>query len=212
MTSPPDAGAAPQWRKDCAAAILRFITGVRRLPPELLPARRPVVFFANHGSHLDAPLIWACLPPAWRDRTRPVAGRDYWERNALRRHLAAHVMHAVLIDRRAVSVRHNPLDALRAALNRGDSLLIFPEGTRSLDGTLQPFKSGLYHLARDHPTLPLVPIYLENLSRILPKHELLPVPFVASVFVGPPLQCAPGEDKTAFLERARAALLALQRP
>ncbi len=213
MTPSPDADrSTPKWRKDCAAAVLRFVMGARRLRSAQLPETGPVVFFANHGSHLDAPLIWACLPSAWRDRTRPVAARDYWDRGALRRHLAAHVLHAVLIDRQRVSVRHNPLEALRAALDRGDSLLIFPEGTRSPDGRLQPFKSGLYHLARERPTLPLVPISLENLSRILPKHELLPVPFVASLFVGPPLHLAPDEDRAAFLERARSAILALQRP
>lgn len=201
-----------EWQKNAFAALLRIVTGARPLAPEQLPPQGPAVFFANHGSHLDAPLVWACLPPAWRERTRPVAARDYWSRTPWRRHLATKVFRAVLIERRSVSVRNNPLTDLRAALDRGDSLILFPEGTRSPDGVIRPFKSGLHHLARERPGLPLVPVFLDNLGRILPKGELLPVPFISNLFAGPSIQLASGEDKAAFLERARAAVLALQNP
>ena len=95
------------------------------------------------------------------------------------------------------------------ALDRGESLIVFPEGTRSPDGELQEFKPGLYHVARARPQVPLVPVWLENLNRILPKGEALLVPLLARIAVGAPLHLLPGETKTDFLARARDAVAAL---
>lgn len=195
---------------DCAAWLIRVACGVRALPAAALP-QTPAIFFANHSSHLDFALIWAALPPAQRRRTRPVAGRDYWEKTALRRWIAARCFRAVLIERQKVTVATNPLEPMLAALDAGASLIVFPEGTRSLDGSMQPFKAGLYHMGRARPRLPLVPVWLDNLNRILPKGEFLAVPLIASVAAGAPLQFDPAETKSEFLLRAQAALGALHR-
>ena len=178
------------------------------LRAEDLP-RSPAVFFANHSSHLDFVVIWAALPPAQRAVTRPVAGRDYWEKNGVRRWLARRVFRAVLIERQKVTVAANPLEAMLAALDEGSSLIVFPEGTRSLDGTIHEFKGGLYHLAKARPAISLVPTYLNNLNRLLPKGELIAVPLIASVKMGASVQLQENEPKPAFLVRARQALLAL---
>jgi 1-acyl-sn-glycerol-3-phosphate acyltransferase len=194
--------------KNFLAALLRLASGVRLLPMEALPAP-PFIVFANHSSHLDFATIWAALPPAYRARVRPVAGRDYWEKTALRRWVASRVFNAVLIERQKVTVACNPLAPMVAALEGGDSLIVFPEGTRSLDGQLQAFKPGLYHLAHARPATPLVPIHLDNLNRILPKGEFLPAPLLASLRVGPVITLAPDETKQDFLARARTAVVAL---
>lgn len=191
--------------KDFVAWLVRVVCGVRLLPAEALPAG-PAIFFANHSSHLDFVAIWAALPATVRARTRPVAGRDYWEKTNLRRRIAQGFFNAVLIERQRVTVANNPLAAMTAALAAGDSLIVFPEGTRSPDGAIQEFKSGLHHLARAQPGIALIPVYLQNLSRILPKGESLPVPLLGSLSVGPALALAEGEDKAAFLARARAAV------
>jgi len=194
--------------KDFAAWLIRIICGVRLFPAESLPAG-PVIFFANHSSHLDFVTIWAALPGAMRARTRPVAGRDYWEKSSMRRRIAGGFFNAVLIERQHVTVANNPLAPMVAALEAGDSLIVFPEGTRSADGAVHPFKSGLYHVARARPGVTLVPIYLQNLSRILPKGEMLPVPLLGSLSIGPPIQLGAEETKAAFLDRARAAIQSL---
>jgi len=196
---------------DLLAAALRLACGVRQLPDAAVPTA-PCIFFANHTSHLDFATIWAALPPAQRARVRPVAGRDYWEKGPLRRWLAGRVFRAVLIERQRVTVATNPLTPMVDALDAGASLIVFPEGTRSPDGRLQPFKSGLHHLARARPATPLVPVLLDNLNRILPKGDFLPVPLVATLAVGPPLAFDAAESKTGFLARAQAAVAALQRP
>ena len=192
------------------AGFIRLLSGARVLRAEDLPDG-PAVFFANHSSHLDFVVIWAALPPEQRNRTRPVAGRDYWEKTRLRRWLAERVFHAVLIERQKVTVASNPMEAMMAALDAGSSLIVFPEGTRSLDGTIHDFKAGLYHLAKGRPGIPLIPTYLENLNRVLPKGEVIAVPLISSVKMGATVRLLEGEAKPAFLIRARDAVLDLTR-
>jgi 1-acyl-sn-glycerol-3-phosphate acyltransferase len=176
---------------------------------------RQRVFFANHTSHLDFILIWASLPARIRKRARPVAARDYWESGPIRRYLARKVFRAVLIDRAAPrdSAERNPRERGQEAtarmvkgLGREDSLIVFPEGTRGSGDEVGEFKSGLYYLWRERPDLELVPVHLENLNRVLPKGEFIPVPMISRVTFGPPLDWAEGETKEAFLERARRAV------
>jgi 1-acyl-sn-glycerol-3-phosphate acyltransferase len=97
------------------------------------------------------------------------------------------------------------------ALGSENSLILFPEGTRGTGEKVGPFRSGLYHLAMHRPDVELVPAYLENLNRILPKGEFLPVPMLSLLTFGKPLQVQDGEDKDGFLERAHEAVSSLRR-
>ena len=165
------------------------------------------IYFANHSSHLDTILVWAAMPPELRRRVRPVAAADYWGKGRLQRHVALGVLNAVLIERQARG--SNPLDPLEAALASGDSLILFPEGTRGTGELPGPFKPGLYHLAKAFPDVELVPVFLDNLRRALPKGSLLPVPLSCVARFGAPIRLEAGEAKPAFLERARTAVVAL---
>ncbi|MFN8665307.1 MAG: lysophospholipid acyltransferase family protein [Thermomicrobiales bacterium] len=168
------------------------------------------IFYANHTSHLDVVVIWAVLPPSIRQRTRPVAARDYWEKSALRRFGATRVFNAVLVDRDGIlAALRQQLEQLMAALDEGSSLIIFPEGTRGETGEVAPFRAGLHFLARQRPDVDLVPVNLHNLGRIMPKGEFAPVPQLSRVTFGEPIHLEPKEGKDAFLERARLALIAL---
>lgn len=200
-------------QKALLACALRLLSGVRclwRRPP----SARQAVYYANHTSHLDALLVWACLPDAARRRARPVAAGDYWRRKGLREYLAADVFNVVFVERAGGFNRaaaRTALEPLHAALDRGDSLILFPEGTRNRsEAKLLPFKSGLYRIARAYPQVALVPIWLENLNRMLPKGAWLPLPLLCSLIMGealPPVE--PGESRRDFLQRAEAALLSL---
>ena len=196
--------------KDFAAWLIRIVCGIRSLPASALPAG-PAIYFANHSSHLDFLTIWAALPAGVRARTRPVAGRDYWEKTPRRKRIARDFFNAVLIERQHVTVASNPLAPMLAALEAGDSLIVFPEGTRSADGQIHEFKSGLYHLARGKPGATLVPVYLQNLSRILPKGDHLPVPLLGSLTLGEPIQLGAADAKAEFLVRARESVQRLAR-
>ena len=167
------------------------------------------VYIANHGSHLDFATVYAALPHRLRERTRPVAARDYWMRNALTRYFAVNLSNALLISRDTITREDNPIEQMAAALRDQWSLILFPEGTRSMSGEVAPFKPGIYHLASKVPDLELVPVYLQNLNRILPKGHLLPVPLICTVVFGPPIKLEKGERKPDFLKRARDAVLNL---
>lgn len=191
-------------------ALIKLISGANVRWVGCAPVASQRVYFSNHTSHLDAAVIWASLPADVRALTRPVAAKDYWVKGLLRPYLARSVFHAVLIDREKISAHDNPIDQLVLALGQFNSLIIFPEGTRSLTGEIGPFKSGLYHLAKKRPDLEFVPVLVDNLNRILPKGEFLAVPLLSSVSFGTPLKLETTEPKQAFLARARAAILNLR--
>ena len=191
--------------------IARVLAGgnVRRVG--FTPDERQRIYFANHASHLDFVLVWAALPPRLRALTRPVAAKDYWDRPGLRRYLGVKVFNAVLVDRQpAQQATRSPIDILLDGLGDRYSLIIFPEGTRGDGSTIAQFKSGLYRLGKARPDVELIPTYLNNLNRVLPKGEFVPVPMLASVSFGEPMQVRANEDKNAFLERARNAILELR--
>ena len=198
------------------AVLARLIAGSNARFVERPLDTRQRVYFANHSSHLDFILVWAALPPPVRRRARPVAARDYWERGPLRRYLATKIFRAVLVDRATPSEsrpRERGQEAVArmiAGLGDADSLILFPEGTRGSGEQLAPFKSGLYHLCRERPDLELVPVHLENLNRILPKGEFVPVPLLSRITFGPAMALENGEPKDAFLERARDAVQRLR--
>ncbi len=191
--------------------FIRLLTGARTEWRGCAPNATRRIYFANHSSHGDFVLLWASLPPWLRRRTRPVAGADYWNRDPLRRFLGDRVFRAVLIDRERREGAPDPVRQMVEALAAGDSLILFPEGTRNTtDAVLLPLKSGLFHLAMQAPEVELVPVWMNNLGRVMPKGELVPIPLLCTVTFGAPLARIEGEDKAAFLDRARAAMLALR--
>jgi 1-acyl-sn-glycerol-3-phosphate acyltransferase len=190
------------------AFVARLITGAQGHWRGCPPMAEQRIYFANHQSHFDLVLIWAALPRELRATTRPIAARDYWTSTKLKRWITREIFNAVYVSRER-SADEDPLEPLLEALRHGDSLVIFPEGTRGNKGTPAPFKAGLYHLAEAFPNVPLVPAWIDNVQRVMPKGEVVPVPILCSVSFGAPLTLSPGEDKRAFLSRARDAVIAL---
>ena len=203
------------------AAVARGITGVQVQWAGCEPSERQRIYFANHTSHLDFVVLWSALPLEIRARTRPIAAKDYWEETPLRRYLAENVFKALLVERGAMAKAKSPEEAkfigrmliedMAAALGTRNSLILFPEGTRGTGEKVGEFRAGLYHLALRRTDVELVPAYLENMNRILPKGEFLPVPMLSLLTFGKPMQVEPREEKEAFLERAREAVSSLRR-
>jgi 1-acyl-sn-glycerol-3-phosphate acyltransferase len=192
-------------------ALARVVTGVRGNWVGCTPALTPRIYFANHASHGDFILVWTVFPAALRTKARPVAASDYWNVDPIRRFLGRDVFDAVLIDRDHITRSANPIGQMSAAIEAGSSLILFPEGTRNTTpAPLLPFKSGLFWLARHQPDTDLVPVWIDNLNRVLPKGAFLPVPLLCTVTFGAPLRLEAGEERQAFLDRTREALLALR--
>jgi 1-acyl-sn-glycerol-3-phosphate acyltransferase len=189
--------------------IARLITGAQGHWQGSPPKAEQRIYFANHQSHFDWVLIWAALPSELRAVTRPIAARDYWTSTPFKHWITREIFNAVYVSRQR-SADEDPLEPLMDALRNGDSLVIFPEGTRGNKPEPAAFKAGLFHLAEAFPEVQLIPTWIDNVQRVMPKGEVVPVPILCSVTFGAPVQLQPGEDKHAFLERARAAVIALR--
>jgi 1-acyl-sn-glycerol-3-phosphate acyltransferase len=192
------------------ALTARFLSGASVRWLDCQPDTCQRVYFANHTSHLDAIVIWSALPSEIRALARPVAAKDYWTAGRIRNYLATRVFNALLIDRTEIKVHQSPVDVMIREIGHRYSLIVFPEGGRSTGEEIGEFKSGLYYLCKKRPDLELIPVYLDNMNRILPRGEVLPVPMLSSITFGPPLWLEAGEPKTEFLRRAREAVRRLK--
>lgn len=195
------------WLSSLLIGTVRILVGATPRWIGSAPTNAQRIYFANHTSHMDTIAIWAALPPALRAKTRPVAAADYWGTGRVKRYIVLRALNAVLIDRSHRDPKADPLQPLFEALDRGDSLILFPEGTRQFQPLPGTFKSGLFHLAERYPQVELVPVYLENLNRSMPKGTFLPVPIICTVRFGAALPRIANEDKHAFLARAREAVI-----
>ena len=208
---------APSWWQPLAArglgwlllGFVRLLTGAQARWYGCPPKAEQRIYFANHQSHADLVMIWAALPQELRGITRPIAARDYWTKSELRHWITTAIFNAVYVERERKG-DEDPLQPLAEALERGDSLIIFPEGTRGHAPEPQPFKAGLYNLALRFPDVVLVPAWISNVQRVMPKGEVVPVPILCSVTFGAPIRLEPGEERRAFLDRARDAVIALR--
>ncbi|WAH54966.1 1-acyl-sn-glycerol-3-phosphate acyltransferase [Pseudomonas silvicola] len=196
------------WISRALIAVLRLLIGASarwESPPDLSRQR---IYFANHTSHMDTLAIIAALPPAARVNVKPVAAADYWGKNRFLSYLAQRGLNAVLIERNATAGK-NVLEPIFDVVQAGHSIIFFPEGTRSAQPLPGEFKSGLYRLSEQFPDVELVPIYLENLHRSMPKGKHVPLPILCTIRIGNPLPRIDGEDKQVFLARARDAIVRL---
>ena len=191
------------------AFVAKILSGATVRWVDCQPDTCQRVYFANHTSHLDALVLWASLPREIRTLTRPVAARDYWERGVVRPQMAK-MFNALLIDRKNIKVHQSPVDLMLREIGNRYSLIVFPEGHRGGEAEMGEFKSGLYYLGKKRPDIELVPVYIDNLNRVLPRGEFLPVPLLSCITIGAPIWLEAGEPKADFLQRAREAVRRLK--
>ena len=189
--------------------IAKILSGASARRVDCHPDTCQRVYFANHTSHLDALVIWASLPSNIRRFTRPVAAKDYWDKGFVRRYLAKS-FNALLIDRKEIKVHRSPVDFMIREAGDVYSLIVFPEGGRNTTGEMGEFKSGLYYLSKKRPDWEMVPVHIDNLNRVLPRGEFLPVPLLSCITFGPPIWLEKGESKVEFLKRAQEAVTRLK--
>jgi 1-acyl-sn-glycerol-3-phosphate acyltransferase len=185
--------------------FMALFIGLRVRGREYLPdpGRAPFVLIANHASHLDTISLLSLFPLAALGRIRPVAAADYFTRTPLMTWLSRTFINILPIERRKEDRTHDPLEVIRTALDRGESLILFPEGTRAVGAEMGRFKAGIAIIATDRPKIPIVPAWLGNMGRSLPKGEFIPVPFFCDVRLGSPLHpTGTREEILAVLESA----------
>ena len=189
--------------------LIRILTGAQARWQGCPPKAEQRIYFANHQSHADLVLMWAALPEELRRITRPIAAKDYWTKTPFKQWITTAVFNAIYVDR-VKTGDQDPLEPLIDALENGDSIILFPEGTRGNQEEPQKFKSGLYNLAQKFPHVVLVPAWINNVQRVMPKGEIVPVPILCSVTFGAPIELGLDEDRGEFLTRARLAVLSLR--
>ncbi len=190
--------------------LMALFIGLRVRGREHLPEEDPFILVANHSSHLDTAALLSLFPVARLKRIRPCAAADYFERTRTISWLSRWLFNVLPIRRTGVPAHaeDHPIRLMREALERGESLLLFPEGTRGRGTEMAPFKPGVAYLAEQRPDVPIVPAYLTNMGRALPKGEFLPVPFFCEVRIGAPFH--PRGTREEMLGTVRAAVEALR--
>jgi 1-acyl-sn-glycerol-3-phosphate acyltransferase len=187
--------------------LLLVILGFNVRRHERLPGDGPAVIIANHNSHLDVLALMSLFPLRLLPMLRPIAARDYFLRNRLLAWFSLNIIGIIPIERRVKGVHEDPLAAVGEAIEDGQIVIVFPEGSRGEPEHLGEFKSGVAHLARRYPNLPFYPVFLHGLGKALPRGEALLVPFFCDVFVGEPMTWM--GNKATFMEELTCRMSAL---
>lgn len=187
--------------------LVLILLGLNVRHRERIPTHGPAIVVSNHNSHLDTLVLMTLLPWPLLPRLRPVAAKDYFLCNRLLAWFALNIMHIIPLQREIVDRHQDPLDECSNALKDGHILILFPEGSRGAPEQMGTFKSGIAHLAKRHPDVPITPIFLHGLGKALPKGEALLVPFFCDVFVGTPIQWT--GDRQSFMHALDQAMIGL---
>ncbi|MFD1406980.1 lysophospholipid acyltransferase family protein [Kroppenstedtia eburnea] len=175
-----------------------IVLGIHIRHRERLPEKGPAILVANHNSHLDTLVMMTLFPLRMLNRIRPVAAADYFLKNRWLAWFSLNIMHIIPLRRKGGQKSRDLFQGITTALTRGDLVILYPEGSRGEPERLQRYKSGIYHLARECPAVPIYPIFMHGLGKALPKGDPILVPFFCDVFVGEPFRWQ--EDRHAFME------------
>jgi 1-acyl-sn-glycerol-3-phosphate acyltransferase len=172
----------------CVKPFVHIVLGISVKNAQNLPQKGPAILIANHNSHIDTLVLMCLFSTSQLLKVHPVAAADYFFNTKFRAFVSKMLIGAIAVKRvRAKNTTEDVLAEAKQSLKNGHILIIYPEGTRSLDGEIRGFQSGAAHLAKFNPDVPVVPIYINGPDKIMPKSDFLPVPFICDVYIGTPM-------------------------
>ena len=193
------------WR-----SFLRLIIGVKYVNSGVLKTQKQYILIANHNSHLDSLAIMSAMPLSKVHKLHPIAAEDFFGDKSIKEFLMKHFVNAVLIPRKRPEKPGDPdaLQIMSDLLTKGDSIILYPEGTRGEPGVMQDFKKGIALMVQRHPEIPVVPIYLDGLHKSMPKGVSVFLPSNSKLFVGEPIKFKSLETEDILKDSLEAILSA----
>ena len=189
--------------------FLRVIVGVKLIRKEALKKQKQFIIVSNHNSHIDTMALMSSLSFNQLPKTHPVAAGDYFGASPIKAFFSRLFTNAILIRRSKDGGSENPIDQMSQALEKGNSLILFPEGSRGEPEKMQEFKKGIGILLQKHPKIPFIPVYMSGMGKVLPKGERLLVPFDSYVVFGEPTFRS-SEDVTEIVKEVENNILNLK--
>jgi 1-acyl-sn-glycerol-3-phosphate acyltransferase len=192
--------------------LLAVMVGVNVFGRANLPKKGPFILIANHNSHMDTLTLMNLFPLQQLHHIHPAAAEDYFCAHRFLSWFSGTFFNVIPIPRTHITKANNPLKRMCQVLDAGESLIVFPEGSRGQPEHMAPFQSGIVHLIQKYPDVSVVPVFLKGMGRVLPKGEFVPVPFFCDVVIGEPLQFAQNstENRDVILARLERAVRDLE--
>ena len=168
--------------------FLKIFIGLKYVNEETLKNKKQFILIANHNSHMDTMAIMSAIPSRYIHKVHPIAARDFFGGSLFKKILMRYLVNATLIQRDRDDPNNDPIDSMDKMLKKSRSLILFPEGSRGTPGVMSKFKKGLGYLIQRNPEINVIPVYLDNVYKTLPRGKNLILPYNCSIKFGDPIK------------------------
>lgn len=168
--------------------FLKIFIGLKYINEKTLKNKKQFILIANHNSHMDTMAIMSAIPSRYIHKVHPIAARDFFGGSLFKKILMRYLVNATLIQRDRDDPNNDPIDSMDKMLKKSRSLILFPEGSRGIPGVMAKFKKGLGYLIQRNPEINVIPVYLDNVYKTLPRGKNLILPYNCSIKFGDPIK------------------------
>jgi 1-acyl-sn-glycerol-3-phosphate acyltransferase len=184
--------------------FLKVFIGLKYVNEKTLKNKKQFILIANHNSHMDTMAIMSAIPSRYIHKVHPIAARDFFGGSLFKKILMRYLVNATLIQRDREDPENDPIDSMDKMLKKSRSLILFPEGSRGVPGVMTKFKKGLGYLIQRNPEIKVIPVYLDNVYKTLPRGKNLILPYNCSIKFGDPIQFKSMEMEDILLSSEKA--------